>query len=144
MLAGSAHTFFSGESDKPRAGELINVLREAKQPVPDALLAFGTTVKKKESKLYGAHFKVLPPPRPARAWQPPGWPTHFHATLTSCDLRLASPAQPCRLYSHITGLLAVHHHPQTPTPHDHTPTMLTMHTFMPCCPLLGYLLLPCG
>lgn len=27
------------------------------QDVPAALLAFGTTVKKKESKLYGAHFK---------------------------------------------------------------------------------------
>jgi ATP-dependent RNA helicase DBP3 len=38
-------------------GELINVLREAKQDVPQELLAFGTTVKKKESKLYGAHFK---------------------------------------------------------------------------------------
>jgi ATP-dependent RNA helicase DBP3 len=25
--------------------------------VPEALLSFGTTVKKKESKLYGAHFK---------------------------------------------------------------------------------------
>ena len=25
--------------------------------MPEALLAFGTTVKKKESKLYGAHFK---------------------------------------------------------------------------------------
>ena len=49
--AGRAHTFFSGETDKPRAGELINVLREAGQPVPEALLAFGTTVKKKESKL---------------------------------------------------------------------------------------------
>lgn len=34
-----------------RAGELINVLREAKQKVPEALLAFGTTVKKKEHKL---------------------------------------------------------------------------------------------
>ncbi|KAL4442662.1 hypothetical protein ABPG77_006656 [Micractinium sp. CCAP 211/92] len=46
-----------GCHDKPRAGELINVLREAKQPVPEELLKFGTTVKKKESKLYGAHFK---------------------------------------------------------------------------------------
>ena len=26
--------------------------------VPEELLKFGTTVKKKESKLYGAHFKV--------------------------------------------------------------------------------------
>jgi hypothetical protein len=39
------------------AGELINVLREAKQKVPEALLSFGTTVKKKEHSLYGAHFK---------------------------------------------------------------------------------------
>jgi ATP-dependent RNA helicase DBP3 len=46
-----------GANDKPRAGELINVLREAKQAVPADLLNFGTTVKKKESKLYGAHFK---------------------------------------------------------------------------------------
>ncbi len=55
--AGTAHTFFSGATDKARAGELINVLREAGQDVPPALLAFGTTVKRKESKLYGAHFK---------------------------------------------------------------------------------------
>jgi len=55
--AGLAHTFFSGQTDKARAGELINVLREAGQDVPPALLAFGTTVKRKESKLYGAHFK---------------------------------------------------------------------------------------
>lgn len=41
------------------AGELINVLREAKQKVPEALLAFGTTVKKKEHSLYGAHFKAV-------------------------------------------------------------------------------------
>ncbi|PSC74000.1 DEAD-box ATP-dependent RNA helicase 5 [Micractinium conductrix] len=54
---GHAHTFFVGNNDKPRAGELINVLREAKQTVPEELLKFGTTVKKKESKLYGAHFK---------------------------------------------------------------------------------------
>ena len=59
MHAGSAHTFFSAASDKQRAGELINVLREAGQPVPPALLQFGTTVKKKESKLYGAHFKEI-------------------------------------------------------------------------------------
>lgn len=59
LPAGVSHTFFSGQSDKARAGELINVLREAKQPVPPELLAFGTTVKKKESKLYGAHFKEV-------------------------------------------------------------------------------------
>ncbi|KAA6424762.1 MAG: DEAD box RNA helicase [Trebouxia sp. A1-2] len=56
---GIAHTFFSGATDKARAGELINVLREAGQTVPQELLAFGTTVKKKESKLYGAHFKEV-------------------------------------------------------------------------------------
>lgn len=54
---GAAHTFFCATADKPRAGELINVLREAGQPVPEELLKFGTTVKKKEHKLYGAHFK---------------------------------------------------------------------------------------
>jgi ATP-dependent RNA helicase DBP3 len=43
LLAGLAHTFFVGANDKPRAGELINVLREAKQTVPTELLAFGTT-----------------------------------------------------------------------------------------------------
>ena len=32
-----------GANDKPRAGELINVLREAKQKVPEDLLNFGTT-----------------------------------------------------------------------------------------------------
>ena len=41
--AGHAHTFFVGANDKPRAGELINVLREAKQKVPEELLKFGTT-----------------------------------------------------------------------------------------------------
>ncbi|KAF6260407.1 P-loop containing nucleoside triphosphate hydrolase protein [Scenedesmus sp. NREL 46B-D3] len=53
---GTAVTFFVGNNDKQRAGELINVLREAKQKVPESLLSFGTTVKKKEHKLYGAHF----------------------------------------------------------------------------------------
>uniref|UniRef100_A0A7S0R477 RNA helicase n=1 Tax=Chlamydomonas leiostraca TaxID=1034604 RepID=A0A7S0R477_9CHLO len=55
--SGIAHTFFCAVQDKPRAGELINVLREAGQKVPEDLLKFGTAVKKKESKLYGAHFK---------------------------------------------------------------------------------------
>lgn len=35
------------------------MLKEANQDVPAGLLAFGTTVKKKESKLYGAHFKEV-------------------------------------------------------------------------------------
>ncbi|THU55355.1 hypothetical protein C4D60_Mb11t05690 [Musa balbisiana] len=41
------------------AGELVNVLREAGQTVPTALTNFGTHVKKKESKLYGSHFKEI-------------------------------------------------------------------------------------
>jgi ATP-dependent RNA helicase DBP3 len=36
---------------------LINVLRAANQPVPDELLKFGTTVKKKTHDTYGAFFK---------------------------------------------------------------------------------------
>jgi len=53
---GLAHTFFTLH-DKARAGELVNVLREAGAEVPEELTKFGTHVKKKESKLYGAHFK---------------------------------------------------------------------------------------
>jgi ATP-dependent RNA helicase DBP3 len=53
---GLAHTFFTLH-DKGRAGELANVLREAGAEVPKELTNFGTHVKKKESKLYGAHFK---------------------------------------------------------------------------------------
>ena len=44
---------------RAHAGELSNVLREAGHPVPPELLRFGTHVKKKESKLYGAHFKEV-------------------------------------------------------------------------------------
>lgn len=55
---GLSHTFFT-QADRARAGELVNVLREADQAVPDELLKFGTHVKKKESKLYGAHFKEI-------------------------------------------------------------------------------------
>ncbi|PON94735.1 Helicase [Trema orientale] len=55
---GVAHTFFT-QQNKGLAGELVNVLREAGQIVPASLLKFGTHVKKKESKLYGAHFKEI-------------------------------------------------------------------------------------
>jgi ATP-dependent RNA helicase DBP3 len=50
---GISHTLFTA-FDKPRAGELMNVLREASSPIPADLLAFGSTVKKKEHALYGA------------------------------------------------------------------------------------------
>ncbi|KAJ2853380.1 RNA-dependent ATPase [Coemansia erecta] len=53
---GIAHTFFS-EDDKKHSGELVNVLRSANMNVPEALLKFGTTVKKKEHSSYGAFFK---------------------------------------------------------------------------------------
>ncbi|KAM3255572.1 hypothetical protein ACQJBY_048666 [Aegilops geniculata] len=55
---GVAHTFFT-QADKGLAGELVNVLREADQVVPPALTKFGTHVKKKESKIYGSHFKEI-------------------------------------------------------------------------------------
>jgi len=50
---GVAHTFFH-QGDKGNAGALVNTLRQAEQPVPEELLKFGTAVKKKEHKLYGA------------------------------------------------------------------------------------------
>jgi len=50
---GISHTLFTS-FDKAHAGALQNVLREAGQPVPDALLKFGSSVKKKEHKMYGA------------------------------------------------------------------------------------------
>ncbi|KAF5729750.1 DEAD-box ATP-dependent RNA helicase 5 isoform X1 [Tripterygium wilfordii] len=55
---GVAHTFFT-DLNKNLAGELVNVLREAGQIVPAALMKFGTHVKKKESKLYGSHFREI-------------------------------------------------------------------------------------
>lgn len=50
---GTAITFFT-EQDKQLAGGLVNVLKGASQPVPDELLKFGTTVKKKQHDAYGA------------------------------------------------------------------------------------------
>ncbi|ORZ21701.1 P-loop containing nucleoside triphosphate hydrolase protein [Absidia repens] len=53
---GTAYTFFT-PLDKAHSGELINVLKQANQQVPDELLKFGTTVKKKSHGAYGAFFK---------------------------------------------------------------------------------------
>jgi ATP-dependent RNA helicase DBP3 len=36
---------------------LVNILKAAGQPIPDELLKFGTTVKKKAHSTYGAFFK---------------------------------------------------------------------------------------
>jgi len=54
--SGLAITLFT-ENDKALSGPLINVLKEAKQDVPESLLKFGTTVKKKQHAAYGAFFK---------------------------------------------------------------------------------------
>jgi ATP-dependent RNA helicase DBP3 len=53
---GKAMTFFT-EQDKGLAGALVNVLKAAKQVVPDELLRFGTTVKKKQHDSYGAFYR---------------------------------------------------------------------------------------
>lgn len=58
--SGVAHTLFT-HHDKHHSGALINVLNEAKQDVPESLLKFGTTVKRKEHKEYGAFFKEIDP-----------------------------------------------------------------------------------
>eukprot|EP01123_Difflugia_compressa_P001753 TRINITY_DN1219_c1_g4_i2.p1 TRINITY_DN1219_c1_g4~~TRINITY_DN1219_c1_g4_i2.p1 ORF type:complete len:416 (+),score=61.96 TRINITY_DN1219_c1_g4_i2:268-1515(+) len=47
---GISHTFFQS-TDKKLAGELVNVLKEAKQEVPQSLLQWGIAVKKKEPTL---------------------------------------------------------------------------------------------
>ena len=50
--AGISYTFFQ-PSDKSHAGELQQVLRQVDQPIPDELAKFGSTIKKKEHKMYG-------------------------------------------------------------------------------------------
>lgn len=57
---GHAHTLFTVH-DKTHSGSLINILKQAKQIVPPELLKFGTTVKKKEHKTYGAFYKEIDP-----------------------------------------------------------------------------------
>ena len=54
--SGRAITLFT-EADKALSGPLINVLKAAKQPVPEKLLQFGTTVKKKGHEAYGSFYK---------------------------------------------------------------------------------------
>ncbi|KAL2039745.1 hypothetical protein N7G274_007604 [Stereocaulon virgatum] len=55
---GLAITLFT-EHDKAQSGALINVLRAAGQEIPDDLLKFGTTVKKKGHEAYGAFYKEV-------------------------------------------------------------------------------------
>lgn len=49
---GISYTFFQ-PGDKSHAGELQQVMRQAGQAVPEELMKFGSTIKKKEHKLYG-------------------------------------------------------------------------------------------
>ena len=53
---GLAITLFT-EHDKAQSGALINVMKAAGQEVPEELLKFGTTVKKKGHEAYGAFYK---------------------------------------------------------------------------------------
>ena len=55
---GLAITLFT-EHDKGNSGALINVLKAAGQPVPEALMKFGGTVKKKGHEAYGNFYKDL-------------------------------------------------------------------------------------
>merc|ERR1719282_1091535 len=50
--SGLAVCFFQ-PSDKSHAGELQQVMKQAGQSPPEALMKFGSTIKKKEHKLYG-------------------------------------------------------------------------------------------
>ncbi|KAJ0416014.1 P-loop containing nucleoside triphosphate hydrolase protein [Aspergillus carlsbadensis] len=61
---GHAITLFT-ETDKAQSGGLINVLKAANQDVPEDLLKFGSTVKKKQHDAYGAFFKDVEPGKTA-------------------------------------------------------------------------------
>jgi ATP-dependent RNA helicase DBP3 len=50
---GVSYTFFQ-PTDKSHAGELQQVMKQAGQEPPEALMKFGSTIKKKEHKLYGS------------------------------------------------------------------------------------------
>ena len=50
--SGVSYTFFQ-PGDKSHAGELQQVMKQAGQEPPEALMKFGSTIKKKEHKLYG-------------------------------------------------------------------------------------------
>jgi ATP-dependent RNA helicase DBP3 len=62
---GTSYTFFT-QHDKQHAAELVTILNEAKQTVPESMLQFGMATKKKEHKLYGAHFKDIDHSMPSK------------------------------------------------------------------------------
>ena len=45
------------QNEKALSGALINVLKAASQSVPEELMKFGTTVKKKSHDSYGVFYK---------------------------------------------------------------------------------------
>ena len=47
------------DAEKHLAGELVNVLRAAEQEVPEELLRYDLTVKKKEHGAYGRFFREV-------------------------------------------------------------------------------------
>ena len=47
---GVSYTFFQ-QGDKSHAGELQQVMKQAGQSVPEDLMKFGSTIKKKEHKV---------------------------------------------------------------------------------------------
>ena len=53
---GRAITLFT-RNEKALAGALINVLKATNQSVPQELMKFGTTVKRKGHDAYGAFFR---------------------------------------------------------------------------------------
>lgn len=55
---GVSHTLFT-QHDKARSGELVNLLKQMNQEVPQDLIRFGTTVKRKEHSVYGAFYKEI-------------------------------------------------------------------------------------
>ncbi|KAL9622049.1 MAG: hypothetical protein Q9160_003548 [Pyrenula sp. 1 TL-2023] len=55
---GEAITLFT-EHDKALSGGLVNVLKAAGQPVPEELMRFGTTVKKKGHEAYGNFYREM-------------------------------------------------------------------------------------
>lgn len=55
-----AVTFFT-EMDKAHSGELQRVLKDGGHEVPEALAAFGGTIKKKAHAAYGDHFREIDP-----------------------------------------------------------------------------------
>jgi ATP-dependent RNA helicase DBP3 len=57
---GHAITLFT-QNEKGLAGALMNVLKGAGQPIPEELMKFGSTVKKKGHDAYGAFYKDVDP-----------------------------------------------------------------------------------